>query len=81
MQTINVGSAPNDGTGDALRTAFQKVNSNFAEVAKRGGPGAPTSTEVGPDIYVQDEITGGGTPGLWLKKAGSTVWKEVISAS
>ena len=28
-QTINVGSSPNDGTGDPIRTSFQKVNDNF----------------------------------------------------
>lgn len=27
--SVNVGSAANDGTGDALRTAFQKVNGNI----------------------------------------------------
>jgi len=32
MQTINVGAAANDGTGDALRVAFQKVNSNTDEL-------------------------------------------------
>ena len=26
LETVNVGAAPNDGTGDPLRTAFQKVN-------------------------------------------------------
>jgi hypothetical protein len=31
-QNINVGSAPNDSTGDPLRTAFQKINSNFTEI-------------------------------------------------
>lgn len=31
-QTINVGSAPNDGTGDPLRDAMVKVNSNFTEL-------------------------------------------------
>jgi hypothetical protein len=31
-QTINVGTTANDGTGDALRTAFTKVNNNFTEV-------------------------------------------------
>lgn len=31
-QPVNVGSAPNDGTGDPLRTAFQKINANFVEV-------------------------------------------------
>lgn len=29
IQTINIGGYANDGTGDDLRTAFQKVNSNF----------------------------------------------------
>ena len=33
IQTINLGNYANDGTGDDLRTAFQKVNANFAEVA------------------------------------------------
>ena len=32
QQTINVGTVPNDGTGDPARTAFQKVNSNFTEL-------------------------------------------------
>ena len=31
-QTINIGSTANDGTGDPLRTAFDKVNENFIEV-------------------------------------------------
>ncbi len=26
LETVNVGDAPNDGTGDPLRTAFQKIN-------------------------------------------------------
>ena len=31
-QTINVGTAPNDGTGDTLRAGFIKVNDNFNEL-------------------------------------------------
>lgn len=31
-QTIGIGSSANDGTGDALRVAFDKVNDNFDEV-------------------------------------------------
>ena len=31
-QVINVGAAANDGTGDPLRTAMQKVNLNFTEL-------------------------------------------------
>lgn len=29
IETINLGNYANDGTGDDLRTAFQKVNDNF----------------------------------------------------
>ena len=35
-QTINVGSSPNDGTGDPIRTSFQKVNANFTELYSQG---------------------------------------------
>ena len=31
-QTINIGTVANDGTGDPLRTAFDKVNDNFTEL-------------------------------------------------
>jgi len=31
-QTINIGTVANDGTGDALRDAFDKVNDNFDEL-------------------------------------------------
>ena len=31
-QTISIGSAPNDGTGDTLRNAFDKTNDNFDEL-------------------------------------------------
>ena len=32
QQNINIGSAANDGTGDPLRTAFDKINDNFTEI-------------------------------------------------
>jgi hypothetical protein len=32
LQIINIGSSANDGTGDQLRTAFDKVNDNFDEI-------------------------------------------------
>lgn len=31
-QSINIGSAANDSTGDPLRTAFTKINANFTEL-------------------------------------------------
>ena len=35
IQTINIGTIANDGTGDDLREAFVKVNSNFTELNAR----------------------------------------------
>ena len=32
QQTISIGTTANDGTGDPLRTAFNKINSNFTEL-------------------------------------------------
>jgi len=32
QQTINIGQSANDKNGDALRTAFAKVNANFTEL-------------------------------------------------
>jgi len=32
QQNINIGSNANDGTGDDLRTAMQKINTNFTEL-------------------------------------------------
>jgi hypothetical protein len=32
QQIINIGAAPNDGTGDPIRVAFNKTNQNFTEV-------------------------------------------------
>ena len=34
--SVNVGAAANDGTGDELRIAFQKVNSNFSNISTSG---------------------------------------------
>ena len=36
LQQINLGSYPNDGTGDDLRTAFTKVNTNFQTLFSEG---------------------------------------------
>lgn len=32
QQIVNVGSVPNDGSGDTLRDAMIKINSNFSEL-------------------------------------------------
>ena len=46
QQTINIGSAPNDGSGDPIRTAFEKCNDNFTELYSSPGGGSGTVTSV-----------------------------------
>lgn len=36
---VDIGTLPNDGTGDPLRVAFDKINQNFANVAQLGPTG------------------------------------------
>lgn len=43
QQTINVGSAPNDGLGDPIRTAYIKCNDNFNELYSRVQDTVPAS--------------------------------------
>ena len=46
-QNINVGSSANDGTGDTLRSAGNKINQNFQEVyTQLGGDSSNLSTLV-----------------------------------
>ena len=40
QQIINIGTAANDGTGDPLRTAFNKINTNFTELYSRDAAGS-----------------------------------------
>jgi hypothetical protein len=42
QQIINIGTSPNDGTGDQFRVAFDKCNDNFTELYTTG---AGTTTE------------------------------------
>ncbi len=44
-QTVNIGSAANDGTGDKLRTAFTKINSNFDELYAGGSGTGPQGVQ------------------------------------
>lgn len=36
QEIINIGALPNDGEGDPLRTAFSKINNNFAQLYSSG---------------------------------------------
>ena len=53
LQTIIVGTYANDGTGDDLRTAFQKVNANFASLFSDIGVSSATNIGTGVGVYAQ----------------------------
>lgn len=52
-QVIGIGTVPNDGTGDTLRIAFDKVNDNFTELYD-GAISGLTATRI---PYAQDATT------------------------
>jgi len=55
QQTINIGSSPNKGDGDPLRTAFDKINDNFTELYARDlNTDAQTLTLVGNTLSISD---------------------------
>ena len=72
---VGVGASANDGTGDDLRTAFQKVNANFGWIGNTGFIAAnisATSVEISGNVvvgngYKPTSNTSGGT-------AGQIVW-------
>lgn len=53
IQTINVGNLVNDGLGDDLRTAFQKVNANFVELASTSSTTASNLGAAGLGVFKQ----------------------------
>jgi hypothetical protein len=65
QQTINIGTAPNDGTGTPLRTSFDYCNLNFTELYTAVGPS-------GNNIVVPGNatITGAATVGTTLGVTG-----------
>jgi hypothetical protein len=62
-QVIGIGTTANDGTGDPIRTAFDKVNDNFTELYTRQSPvsGMLFSDVIAAVKYFQiNEIAGAG---------------------
>ena len=53
IQTINLGNYANDGTGDDLRTAFEKVNANFTELSSTVAIANGTNKGTGVAIFAQ----------------------------
>lgn len=56
IQPINLGAYANDGTGDDLRTAFQKVNANFVELSGANNIANGTNLGTGVGIFAQRNV-------------------------
>ena len=70
LQTINIGTLANDGTGDDLREAFIKVNQNFDDLDLR----SPESTTV--------SNLGNTGEGVFAQKVGSALQlKKLVQGS
>ena len=58
QQTINIGSSANDGTGDPLRTAFDKINDNFNELYTVSGAGTGNNLAISGNSIVSENVDG-----------------------
>jgi len=65
IQTINIGNYSNDGTGDDLRTAFEKVNANFSLLNTQ-------------DTTAASNLGAG--QGVFAQKSGSTLQFKSLAA-
>lgn len=67
IQSINIGNVVNDGLGDDLRSAFTKVNANFADLAAQQ---TVTGTNVGASTGV----------GIFKQRVGADLqFKSLVS--
>jgi hypothetical protein len=70
QEIIDIGAAANDGTGDPLRTAFDKCNTNFTQLfGGSGGGGIGGSTGAADNAILRADGTGGST----LQASGITI--------
>ncbi len=78
-QTINIGTTANDGTGDPIRSAFDKTNDNFTELyAGAGGVAddAITYAKLGTEFTTVQALSG--TAVDW---SAATIFTKTISGT
>lgn len=83
IQEVNVGTIPNDGTGDDPRTGISKVNSNFTDTTNMAAQLAQTSTTdtttlrgVTTDVYQPSLTEGLGVVRLMNNNSGGVILSE-----
>lgn len=78
-QTINIGTTANDGTGDPIRSAFDKTNDNFTELyAGAGGVAddAITYAKLGTEFTTIQALTG-----LDVDWSAATIFTKTITGT
>ncbi len=92
LERIEIGTSPDDGSGDSLRQAFEKVNANFAELAEAlarlaaapAPPAAPGWPGEWVARHVADTAPAAAPPllgALWVDARSRTVWLAVGTAT
>ena len=91
LQTINIGTLANDGTGDDLREAFIKVNQNFDDLDLRsplGNTGQGVfAQKVGAELQLKKLVQGSNvtltssTTGITINATGGLQQLNVVSDS
>jgi len=78
-QTVNTGSSANDGTGDQLRTAFDKINDNFSEVYTELGGTSLSNVSITANTISTDDTNGSLT--IAPNGSGTIILANAVSAS
>ena len=82
LEIINTGDQPNDGTGDSIYTAFNKINSNFATVVGLLGSSAFSFLRLteAPTSFIASNTSGGFVTVLGINNDGDKIVNKVMSA-
>ena len=82
FSNVNVGTVPNDGTGDPLRTSFIKINENFQYINEKIWPNLeitpPSLTADITSSYISDFNLITATDILVTKPGGGTITANVV---
>lgn len=78
-QTLNYGTIANDGTGDTLRTASQKIEDNFDEIYTKFGDGSNLITNLELDSNQVSFLFSGGTKKTTLLADTPTVAQRTVT--
>lgn len=84
IERIEIGNSEDDGTGDTLRVAFDKINRNFRELAlslARSAPADPAAADAWPAEFVPRFVEQGAPKqrpqrlgAIWVDAEGGAIY-------